>query len=568
MSDGSQDDLPIDGYLSEVGKRRFTAAVVVLGLVFFIAQFALPLIIMASFAIASASDFDPSVVAIRDPYRAEIWNGEIWWVELDSFAQDDKETGVLYRAHFDDLGSKHSVGGFSNDPPFLLGAAEGLWLISENSVALWQDGQARIVDRSAQLGEFSVPFLFNGRPAVIERWPDSFALRVHDGESWRTRGTLPATISEPDESGPVVKVVAAEGEEGLHVFVESGDSLFYGPWDPASTTEIDWELIGEAGEDWCPVLWQGNLSVIVAGSSHQGRVVQANVPTDQGRKTYSIADRPHGDRIKADTEPGSNRLTVFLGFTHGITIDLRQFDPETTGLTNGQIGVGTHGPTAIKRTSLMLIAPFAASYLLPVPLVAIVSMLMRRCRHDSYATNGKFVRHATLMRRMVAQFIDAAVVVGPAGLSLVIIWRFSAAGSDPGPGSLLDALGAAVPPLVSISFGWILLMGVVLVIAEGRTGMTPGKWATRIRVFGADLRPCGFGRALIRNLFKVVDGFFCFLVGVMVAALSKHWQRLGDMAASTVVIDARSIPKGKHGTSPLDGSARNPEAVTQPVDDS
>ena len=29
------------------------------------------------------------------------------------------------------------------------------------------------------------------------------------------------------------------------------------------------------------------------------------------------------------------------------------------------------------------------------------------------------------------------------------------------------------------------------------------------------------------------------MVGIMVAALSEHWQRVGDMAARTVVIDVR-----------------------------
>jgi hypothetical protein len=36
-----------------------------------------------------------------------------------------------------------------------------------------------------------------------------------------------------------------------------------------------------------------------------------------------------------------------------------------------------------------------------------------------------------------------------------------------------------------------------------------------------------------------VDGFFNFTVGIMVVALNEHWQRVGDMAARTVVVDTR-----------------------------
>ena len=61
---------------------------------------------------------------------------------------------------------------------------------------------------------------------------------------------------------------------------------------------------------------------------------------------------------------------------------------------------------------------------------------------------------------------------------------------------------------------------------------------------GLDLKPCGFGRALIRNLLKLVDGFFNFMVGIILSALTEKWQRLGDMAARTIVIRAQGPEKG------------------------
>jgi uncharacterized RDD family membrane protein YckC len=53
---------------------------------------------------------------------------------------------------------------------------------------------------------------------------------------------------------------------------------------------------------------------------------------------------------------------------------------------------------------------------------------------------------------------------------------------------------------------------------------------------GADLRPCGFGRALLRNFLKMVDGFFNFMVGMLIVTFTREWQRVGDMAARTIVI--------------------------------
>jgi uncharacterized RDD family membrane protein YckC len=71
---------------------------------------------------------------------------------------------------------------------------------------------------------------------------------------------------------------------------------------------------------------------------------------------------------------------------------------------------------------------------------------------------------------------------------------------------------------------------------EGRFGKTPGKWLLGIRVLGTDLQPCGFWLALLRNLLTFADGFFNFLVGALLVALTESWQRLGDLAARTIVV--------------------------------
>jgi uncharacterized RDD family membrane protein YckC len=44
----------------------------------------------------------------------------------------------------------------------------------------------------------------------------------------------------------------------------------------------------------------------------------------------------------------------------------------------------------------------------------------------------------------------------------------------------------------------------------------------------------------VRNLLKFVDGFFYFLVGILLVALTENRQRLGDLAARTVVVTGRA----------------------------
>jgi len=82
-------------------------------------------------------------------------------------------------------------------------------------------------------------------------------------------------------------------------------------------------------------------------------------------------------------------------------------------------------------------------------------------------------------------------------------------------------------------------LNVLSLINFSGAGYSPGKRVLGIRVLGTDLQLCGFWRALVRNLLMFVDGFFNFLVGILVVALNEHWQRVGDMAARTVVVDTR-----------------------------
>jgi len=75
----------------------------------------------------------------------------------------------------------------------------------------------------------------------------------------------------------------------------------------------------------------------------------------------------------------------------------------------------------------------------------------------------------------------------------------------------------------------------LLALLEGRLGCGPGKWLCSIRVLGSDLRPCGFRRALRRNLRGLSQWSE---KGLMALAVSEHWQHLGDIAAETVVLRA------------------------------
>jgi uncharacterized RDD family membrane protein YckC len=86
---------------------------------------------------------------------------------------------------------------------------------------------------------------------------------------------------------------------------------------------------------------------------------------------------------------------------------------------------------------------------------------------------------------------------------------------------------------------WFLLDWLYPVAFEaGKRGATPGKRLMGLRVVQATGSPITLGQAVVRNFLRFIDGmpFFTYAFGITSCLATKRFQRLGDLAAGTVVI--------------------------------
>lgn len=99
----------------------------------------------------------------------------------------------------------------------------------------------------------------------------------------------------------------------------------------------------------------------------------------------------------------------------------------------------------------------------------------------------------------------------------------------------------------SATANWILAIWVILsfLITWGYfsafevvwRGQTPGKRLAHLRVISATGHPATVGQILARNLVRIVDALpGVYSVGMVCMLLSRRSQRLGDLAAGTVVV--------------------------------
>ena len=102
--------------------------------------------------------------------------------------------------------------------------------------------------------------------------------------------------------------------------------------------------------------------------------------------------------------------------------------------------------------------------------------------------------------------------------------------------------GAEVNSLASQLTIWSYLTGGLnTIVLQGLTGASIGKFLLGLRTVKEDGTRAGIGWNLLRQIVGVVDGFCCGIVGLAVANSSKGHRRIGDMAASTYVVQKSAM---------------------------
>jgi uncharacterized RDD family membrane protein YckC len=89
---------------------------------------------------------------------------------------------------------------------------------------------------------------------------------------------------------------------------------------------------------------------------------------------------------------------------------------------------------------------------------------------------------------------------------------------------------------------FVLRTGYTMVFEYFWRGQTPGKRIMRLRVVDAGGMALMPGQIVVRNLVRVVDELpILYLVGGCAMMLSRRAQRLGDLAAGTIVVRHRAV---------------------------
>jgi uncharacterized RDD family membrane protein YckC len=131
--------------------------------------------------------------------------------------------------------------------------------------------------------------------------------------------------------------------------------------------------------------------------------------------------------------------------------------------------------------------------------------------------------------RIVAHLIDLVFLIMAFALAGNVVGSMSGGLTE--SGFNLNGL-----PALAIMFLAAVAFFLYLVLFEGVFGTTVGKLFLGLRVKNVDGSRCSFGQALVRNLLRIVDAFPLYLVGLISTLVTEKKQRVGDLAAHTIVV--------------------------------
>jgi len=153
------------------------------------------------------------------------------------------------------------------------------------------------------------------------------------------------------------------------------------------------------------------------------------------------------------------------------------------------------------------------------------------------------------VHRRVEDYQDRLSIATPEGIRVDLVLaglgsRFTAALIDLGlkavlllaVGGVATALGDVGVAIFSVA-SLVVYLGYDIAFETLARGQTPGKRLTSLRVLRADGRAVDPLSSAIRNVVRLVDGLgLAYLPGMVSILVTRRNQRLGDLAARTIVV--------------------------------
>ncbi|HRX83924.1 MAG TPA: RDD family protein [Phycisphaerae bacterium] len=210
---------------------------------------------------------------------------------------------------------------------------------------------------------------------------------------------------------------------------------------------------------------------------------------------------------------------------------------------DGGAAVGDPVPVMALQGAAGALEEERTRFLITLAAMTFMVLIIMRARRDSFVTDLPVPEGYVLARlgpRAIAFFLDAAAVMLVAFPILFVPW-FADHGvvMDQRMQERVQLAYAQDPD--GVYWRWMiatLMFALYCIAFEATLGATPGKLAMRLRVYNHRAERASFAAVVVRNLlrFEIYPMFHFFPIIVLVL-FTRNRQRLGDLAANTIVVE-------------------------------
>jgi uncharacterized RDD family membrane protein YckC len=161
------------------------------------------------------------------------------------------------------------------------------------------------------------------------------------------------------------------------------------------------------------------------------------------------------------------------------------------------------------------------------------------------------VRFETVLAGLGSRFVAAILDTLLQGILIVALFFL---------GALVVGGSGAVAAAVAIVAAFLVLVGYHIAFETLRHGQTPGKRRAGLRVCALSGAPVRFWPSTVRNVLRLIDFLpWLYLAGAVCILATKKNQRLGDFAASTIVIREPTRSRRRNRKHPLPAETPLPD---------
>ncbi len=549
--------------------------------IIFLAQIVIPLGLFYAIY-GSINPGDLITTTVPEYGHTALWKDRIWYSAL---TVGPSFSGKGNLKSFDPATGTTTESGI--EVPFpttgLLAEGDRLWAVSTNTVVKIESEKGTEFKPKRLLNRPCEPFLYDGKLAVIDMTKSGTPkLLVLQNNEWDELGTVLVPLSLPwatvdgkqvltsPNTPPKVlsqlndlKVIAHNGQ--FHLFLADGSIVAWhkglelatpsalAPDNVETAVDLsdlkDWEVacpatvrIGLKGKDLFKAgLVDGQPVVITSPSS-------TTVPFQSSSLIgYRRVDGSWKKTAEQQTPGMTELMTVTDGtktYVGGLSLVQTLRLHEVIGNEIHPTGAVVKAPVHPLQQPMKRIVLIGSCVYWPTLLLLAMglSWLIATYRETSYQFGLTTVELASTTRRGIARVIDYFVYVIPLYLFAMAFGMSSQEQMEQNMDKMFDfSQGGMLLQLIWVIFGSLLIQLVILVVTslfQGFWGVTLGKWVCGIRTVRTTLRPCGFLRSLLREILILVDTLFTWtwIPAVLSIAFTSCQQRLGDLAADTIVI--------------------------------